>query len=52
MRDEIDSRLWNEHRARFSEDLAGLFRQLSDVFVRLVEIQYQAPWKQSSRVRG
>ncbi|HEX9963377.1 MAG TPA: hypothetical protein VGB04_00135 [Allosphingosinicella sp.] len=52
MRDEIDSRIWNEHGHRFSEDLAKLFANIGGGFRRLNQIQFDAPWKRDIRGPG
>ncbi|HYW16753.1 MAG TPA: hypothetical protein VE891_11465 [Allosphingosinicella sp.] len=56
MRDEIDSRIWVEHHGAFSEDLAKLFAavaaNIGAGFKRLVEIQFDAPWKHDARGPG
>lgn len=54
MRDEMDSRIWVEHRGAFSEGLAKFFAtaaaNIATGFRRLNEIEFDAPWK--SDVRG
>ena len=56
MRDEIDGRIWVEHHAAFSEDLAKLFAAAATNilagFKRLTEIQFDAPWKHEVRGPG
>jgi hypothetical protein len=52
MRDEIDSRLWLEHGAAFTEDLAKLFRQAGEAINRLNEVQFRAPWRREAGYRS
>ncbi len=52
MRDEIDSRLWLEHGAAFTEDLAKLFRQAGEAINRLNEVQFRAPWRREAGYRN
>jgi hypothetical protein len=56
MRDEIDGRIWVEHHAAFSEDLAKGFaaaaKYIGAGFRRLTEIQFDAPWKHDARGPG
>jgi hypothetical protein len=52
MRDEIDGRMWLEHGAAFTEDLASLFRQIGEALNRLTEIQFRAPWQGQAGCRS
>lgn len=56
MRDEIDGRLWVEHRESLSRDLATVFAGAAANFAaglrRLNEIQFDAPWKGAARGPG
>jgi hypothetical protein len=49
MRDEIDSRIWVEHHAAFTQAVANFLAAaattLGSGFQRLNEIQFDAPWK-------
>ena len=48
MRDEMDSRIWVEHGADFTESLHNFFKQVRLGMKRLNEIQFDAPWRQTS----
>lgn len=56
MRDEIDGRIWVDHHAAFSEDLATFFATLAasvgSAFERLNAIEFDAPWRRDSRGPG
>jgi hypothetical protein len=52
MRDEIDSRIWNEHGHAFSESLEALFATIGTALRRLNAIEFDAPWKRDSRGPG
>ncbi|HEX8626023.1 MAG TPA: hypothetical protein VF782_13235 [Allosphingosinicella sp.] len=56
MRDEMDSRIWVEHGAAFSSDLAKALAAAAANFAagfrRLNEIQFDAPWKRAARGPG
>ena len=48
MRDEMDSRIWVEHHADFSDFLANVLDGLKVTFQRLHAIEFDAPWRRSS----
>ncbi|HEX8062995.1 MAG TPA: hypothetical protein VF535_07240 [Allosphingosinicella sp.] len=56
MRDEMDSRLWVGHGHAFSTEIARFFTSaaanIGEVFRRLNEIQFDAPWKRDAHKPG
>jgi hypothetical protein len=47
MRDEIDSRIWNEHHEAFSASIAVAIDKLHAVFKQLYCHNFSAPWDES-----
>lgn len=48
MRDEIDARLWENHREQFVADLGKLFAALRTTYCRIAAIRSRAPWRPRS----
>ena len=44
MRDEMDSRMWNEHHEAFSASIADAIDKLRAVFRQLRKHHFCAPW--------
>jgi hypothetical protein len=45
MRDEMDSRMWLEHRDTFANNVTALFAAIGTGLKRLNQIEFDAPWK-------
>jgi hypothetical protein len=45
MRDEMDSRIWVEHGAGFSELVAKAVNTIGVSLKRLNQIEFEAPWR-------
>jgi hypothetical protein len=47
MHDRIDARLWADHGAQFSADVAKAYGWVIQTFCRISEIQFRSPWRQA-----
>ena len=51
MRDEMDGRIWVDHHADFSADLAGFLSRVAETLrvslKRLNEMEFDAPWRRT-----
>ena len=52
MRDVIDGRLWADHGQAFSTGLKQLIDDIGFGFRRLVEIEFDAPWRRAAAPNG
>lgn len=51
MRDEMDGRIWAEHHEAYSNGVTALIETLKASFTRLNAIQFDAPWRQSTKAK-
>lgn len=49
MRDEFEARLWADHGTDFAASVERLFTDIGQVFARLAQIQFAAPWRNRRR---
>jgi len=52
MRDMIDGRLWADHGQAFSTGLAQVIEDFRAGYRRLVEIEFDAPWRRAAAPCG
>ncbi|SMF61789.1 hypothetical protein [Allosphingosinicella indica] len=49
MRDEFEGRLWADHGTDFARTVDQLLADIGQVFSRLAQIQFAAPWRSRQR---